>query len=81
MNGAEALRRAGKGNVAAIAAVSADADQRTRDLAEVVRDIRASGAVTLEAIANELNGREMITPRGGRWYPSSVANLLRRLEG
>ncbi|WP_315742430.1 MULTISPECIES: recombinase family protein [unclassified Bradyrhizobium] len=79
-NGAAALRRAGKGNTAAIATVSANADQRARDLAEVVRDIRAGGAVTLEAIANELNGREMMTPRGGRWYPSSVANLLRRLE-
>ncbi|MCP3395680.1 recombinase family protein [Bradyrhizobium sp. CCGB20] len=78
-NGAAALRRAGKGNAAAIATVSANAVQRARDLAEVVNDIRASGAVTLKAIANELNGREMMTPRGGRWYPSSVANLLRRL--
>lgn len=60
--------------------VSANADQRARDLAEMVRNIRASGAVTLEATANELNGREMMTPRGGRWYPSSVANLLRRPE-
>jgi hypothetical protein len=60
--------------------VTANADQRARDLAEVVNDIRESGAVTAEAIANELNGREMMTPRGGRWYPSSVANLLRRLE-
>lgn len=78
-NGAAALRRAGKGNAAAIATVSANADQRARDLAEVVKDIRASGALTLGAIANELNGREMMTPRGGRWYPSSVANLLRKL--
>ncbi|ULL01233.1 recombinase family protein [Bradyrhizobium sp. I71] len=79
-NGAAALRRAGKGNMAAIATVSSNADQRARDLAEVVKDIRASGAATLEAIANELNGREMMTARGGRWHPSSVANLLRRLS-
>lgn len=52
---------------------SAKALQRTCDLAVSVRDIRAAGAVTLVAIANELNGREMMTPRGGRWYPSSVA--------
>lgn len=69
-----------EGNTAAAATVSFNADQRARDLAEVVRDIRARGAVTLEAIAGELNGREMMTPRGGRWYPSSVANLLRRFE-
>ncbi|MHC2335252.1 hypothetical protein [Bradyrhizobium sp. USDA 4454] len=78
-NGAAALRRAGRGNAAAIATGSANADQRARDLAEV-KDIRANGAVTLEAIANELNGRERMAPSGGRWYPSSVANLLRRLE-
>lgn len=80
-NGAAALRRAGKGNRAAIAQVTVNADQRARDLADVVKDIRAAGAVTLGAIASELNGREMMTPRGSRWYPSSVANLLRRLEG
>jgi DNA invertase Pin-like site-specific DNA recombinase len=79
-NGAAALRKAGKGNTAAVAKVSANADQRARDLAEVVKDIRAGGAVTLGAIAEELNGREMITARSSRWYPSSVANLLRRLE-
>lgn len=42
--------------------------------------IRAAGAATLSVIANELNSREMMTPRGGRWHASSVANLLRRLD-
>jgi DNA invertase Pin-like site-specific DNA recombinase len=79
-NGAAALRRAGKGNTAAIAQVKLNADQRARDLATVVQDIRNGGALTLEAIATELNGREIITPRGGRWHPSSVLNLLRRTE-
>ncbi len=78
-NGASALRRAAKGNVAAVAKVRLHADQRAHDLAPVVADIRAGGAVTLEAIATELNGREMMTARGGQWHPSSVANLLRRL--
>lgn len=78
-NGAAALRRAGKGNVAAIATVQHHAKQRAMDLAPVVAAILADGAVTLEAIAEELNGREMVTPRGGKWYPSSVANLLRRI--
>lgn len=80
-NGAAALRRAKKGNVAAIATVQHHAQQRALDLAPVVAAIRADGAVTLEAIAKELNGREMVTPRGGQWYPSSVANLLRRITG
>jgi Recombinase len=72
------LRRACKGNRAAIAKVSLNADQRANDLASVVEHIRSGGARTLEAIADELNNREMMTARGGRWYPSSVANLLRQ---
>lgn len=79
-NGANALRRAGKGNLAAVAEVRASANQRARDLASVVKDIRACGAATLSVIAAELNSREMVTPRGGRWHASSVANLLRRLD-
>lgn len=39
-----------------------------------------SHAATLKAIAAELKSREMVTPRGGRWHPSSVANLLRRID-
>ncbi|WP_247369028.1 recombinase family protein [Bradyrhizobium sp. 18] len=79
-NGATALARAGKGNAAAVAKVKARADQRAGDLAVVLRAIRVGGATTLAAIARELNERDMITPRGGRWHASSVANLLRRLE-
>ncbi|MGY0572402.1 recombinase family protein [Bradyrhizobium sp. RDM12] len=79
-NGADALRRAGKGNGAAIAQVMAKADRRASDLTVVVQDIKAGGAVTLQSIADELNNREMMTPRGGKWHPSSVANLLRRIE-
>jgi hypothetical protein len=79
--GAEALRRADRGNTAAVAKARFHADQRARDLAPVVAGIRAKGALTLDAIANELNEREMVTARGDRWYASSVANLLRRLEG
>lgn len=79
-NGAAALARAGKGNGAAVAKARARADQRALDLAEVIKAIQADGAATLAAIANELNEREMITPRGGKWHPSSVSNLLRRLK-
>ena len=31
------------------------------------------------AIAHELNGRGVSTPRGGRWHPTSVRRLLGRL--
>ena len=75
-NGAEALRRAGKGGAPAIAR---NADRHAQDLAPVVEEIRAGGAVSLRAIAAELNDRGMLTRRGGRWHVSTVTNLLERL--
>ncbi len=79
-NGAAALRRAGRGNAAGIEAVRAAAASRALDYAPIVADIRASGKLSLPAIAKELNERGILTPRGGRWHPSSVSNLLSRLS-
>jgi hypothetical protein len=44
----------------------------------VIEDIRAGGAVTLTAIAAELNAREILTARRRRWHPTSVKRLLAR---
>ena len=79
-NGTAALRLANKGNAAALACVRDRADQRANDLKPVVAHIISSGSTTLAEIASELNRREMMTPRGGKWHPSSVSNLLRRIE-
>lgn len=78
-HGAAALRRAGKGNTDAVAALRADADSFASDLAPVIDDIRATGATSLPAIANALNDRHIQTRRGGIWHPTSVKNLLARL--
>jgi DNA invertase Pin-like site-specific DNA recombinase len=78
-NGAAALRRADKGNRAAVQTIIEVADRRASDLAEVLADIEASGARSLAAVAAELNEREIEAPRGGRWYPASVARLRERL--
>jgi DNA invertase Pin-like site-specific DNA recombinase len=78
-NGAAALRRAGKGNRDAVAALKADADEYAKKLAETVDAIRSTGAVTLGAIADALNERHIQTRRGGKWHPTSVKNLLARL--
>lgn len=77
--GAEALRRAGRGTGAAVQAVRQNAANRAAEYAETVADVRASGATSLAAIAEELNARGIVTPRGGRWHPSSVRNLLQRI--
>lgn len=78
-NGAEALRKARKGNRAAVATIVEGADRRAEDLREVLADIEAGGARSLAAVAKELNEREIEAPRGGRWYPASVGRLRERL--
>lgn len=78
-NGAAALRRAGKGNGAAVAACVATADDRARELADEVAAVRASGAQSLREIAAGLNARHIESPRGGSWHPSGVKRLLERL--
>jgi len=78
-HGARALRKAAKGNSAAVQVIQAKADQRAReDFLPVVDDIRAAGIVTLKGIAAELNTREILTARRGRWHPSTVKRLIER---
>ena len=79
-NGADAIRRAGKGNVAALQAVKANADRHAADLADVIEDLRAKGRSSLRELAAGLNERRMRTPRGGVWHATSVKNLLARIE-
>jgi hypothetical protein len=51
-----------------------------RNLEPVVAALRLEGITSLGALADALNARGMLTPRGGRWHKSSVRNLLGRLE-
>lgn len=78
-NGAQALRRASKGNTAAIATITANADAHAHDIATVIEAIRKDGITSLNGIAGQLNTRSIRTPRGGRWQATSVKNLLERL--
>lgn len=78
-NGADALRRAAKGNSAALATIKAQADSHATNLAPVIEALRGEGIISLGAIAAALNERGMLTPRGGRWHKTSVSNLSARL--
>lgn len=78
-NGAEALRRAGKGNAAAIEAICQRADEQAARLSHVLAEIQGEGAASLAGIAEALNARDIRTPRGARWYASSVRNLMARI--
>ena len=77
-NGAAALKRAGKGNGAAVEAIQAKADARALDLKIVIASLKDEGIVSLGGIAKALNDGGMKTPRGGRWHKTSVSNLLAR---
>jgi DNA invertase Pin-like site-specific DNA recombinase len=78
-NGAAALHRAGKGNVAAVATIKAGADAFAADYAPIIEDLRAKGMHSLPKLALGLNEGGFETARGGRWHPSSVRNLLSRI--
>lgn len=78
-HGAAALRRAGKGNTASLRTIVAKADDHAQRLADVIAAYRVEGITTLGGIANRLNSDMISTPRGGRWYATSVKNLLDRL--
>jgi hypothetical protein len=57
------------------------ANLRARALASVVREIWAEGHMSYNAVARELNRRQVPTLRGGkRWYPMTAGRLLVRLE-
>lgn len=75
-NGAESLRRAGKGGAALRAAVSANAAAFAADLAPVLADIQAAGHTSLRAIAAELTIRGIKTRKGGTWSVGNVKQLL-----
>jgi DNA invertase Pin-like site-specific DNA recombinase len=60
------------------AARRAGADRFAASVLPTVREIQASGATTLAAIATALNARGVKTARGGAWYQATVRNLLLR---
>ena len=49
------------------AATAAQATARATDIAPVIASLWASGAKSLQAIADELNARQIPTARGGKW--------------
>jgi DNA invertase Pin-like site-specific DNA recombinase len=56
----------------------ATADEFVAGVMPIIEGIRNTGATTLESITQALNQRGIRPARGGRWYASSVANLLAR---
>jgi DNA invertase Pin-like site-specific DNA recombinase len=65
-----------KARKAGNAANAQRAATRAADLAPVISELQASGAVSLQAIADGLNGRGIPAARGGRWSATQVARAL-----
>jgi DNA invertase Pin-like site-specific DNA recombinase len=55
------------------------ADALAKNLAPVIRELKASGITSVRAIAAELNKRAIPTARGAAWHPTSVGRLLSRM--
>jgi hypothetical protein len=60
--------------------LSAVADRHAANVLPIIAEIQQAGACTLREIADALNARGVSTPRGRRWHPTSVANVLARAE-
>jgi hypothetical protein len=56
------------------------AEARAKALASTIRKLARTGFVSASAIARELNEREIRAAFDGKWEPTSVKRLLRRLE-
>src|SRR5580692_8132982 len=66
-NGARALRGKQVGNKEAVAVVKLKAQEHASNLRAIVEDIRAQGITSVRKMAEELNRRAILTPRGGEW--------------
>jgi len=63
-----------------LATRQAAAASHAQSVATAIAAARAAGAVSLAAIAAELNRRQVATSGGGSWFPATVKRALERLE-
>jgi hypothetical protein len=55
-------------------------DERAAKLGPIIKGLQAKGITSLKGIAAALNKRRIRTARhNGRWHPTQVARLLKRL--
>jgi DNA invertase Pin-like site-specific DNA recombinase len=65
-----------KGRAISLATRQAKAQRRAADLAPIIAELKASGAVSLQRIAAELNARGIRAARGGAWSREQVRRVL-----
>ena len=57
------------------------AARRAAELRPVIEAVRAGGAASYATMAAGLNARGVPAPRGGRWHPNTVRQVLRAAAG
>lgn len=62
----------------AIETTKAGADRHAANVLPIIQQVQAAGGRTLREVADALNARGIATPRGGKWYATSIKNLLER---
>lgn len=72
------LRNQQQGSLRGNAVKAAKADAHAAKIAAWVEGARASGVVSLRAIAAHLNATGIKAPRGGQWSPAQVSRVLAR---
>ncbi len=73
------LRNGEIGRANSMAARSTRGANRAADLASIIADIRAAGALSLREIAAGLNARRIRTARGGEWSAVQVKRVLEQV--
>jgi DNA invertase Pin-like site-specific DNA recombinase len=58
--------------------IKANADAHAAKVLPMIRSAQKAGATTLREIADALNARGVHTARGGKWFATSVKNILDR---
>lgn len=59
---------------------SIPADEFAMKMSPFIQEIRSTGPVSLQQIADQLNARGLHAVKGGIWHPASVRSLESRIE-
>jgi hypothetical protein len=63
-----------------VASIKSKAQGRAENLRAIIGDLKVQGIVSIREIADALNTRGILTPRGGQWHATSAARVLERLK-
>jgi ribosomal protein L18 len=72
-------KQTSKPRAAAVATILQVANERAgNNIAQIIAELQAGGAISLQDIAAGLNQRGITTARGGTWSAKQVARVLAR---